>query len=103
MDSIFIARRFCGPPDSGNGGYTCGLVAQAMHVPADVTIRRPIPMEKELSVHEVGDGVQLKNGEELIAEGAPLLWSAHPPKEQITFAEAEASTAASPAFHDHPF
>src|SRR5437763_14457458 len=103
MGPIFIARRFCGPPDSGNGGYTCGLVAQAMHVPADVTIRRPIPMEKELSGQEVSNGVQLKNGEELIAEGAPLIWSAHPPKEHITFDEAQTAAAASPAFHNHPF
>ena len=26
---VLIERRFNGPPDSANGGYTCGLVAAA--------------------------------------------------------------------------
>src|SRR3954468_7010348 len=101
--TIFIAKRFCGPPDSGNGGYTCGLISQAMHVPADVTIRRPIPMETELSLEEHGDHIHVKNGDDLIAEGAPFIWSAHPPKEQVSFKQAEDSSALSPAFHNHPF
>jgi hypothetical protein len=25
--SVTVEPRFCGPPDSGNGGYVCGLVA----------------------------------------------------------------------------
>src|SRR3954464_12677771 len=29
---IAIERRFNGPPDSGQGGYTCGLVAEALGV-----------------------------------------------------------------------
>jgi hypothetical protein len=101
--SILISKRFCGPPDSGNGGYTCGLVAQAMHVPADVTIRRPIPIETALSIHEDGDNIHLKRGDDLIAEASPLVWSAHPPKERATFQEAETAAASSPAFHNHPF
>jgi hypothetical protein len=28
-EAIHIDRRFCGPPDSGNGGYVCGRVAEA--------------------------------------------------------------------------
>ncbi len=24
---LVIGRRFCGPPGSGNGGYTCGMLA----------------------------------------------------------------------------
>src|SRR4051794_31035726 len=103
MTSVVISKRFCGPPTTGNGGYTCGLVAQAMHVPADVTIRRPIPMEKELAIHELGDLVHLKDGEELIAEAAPLVWSATAPREEIDFNQATAAGAASPAFHNHPF
>ena len=46
--SIFIAKRFCGPPDSGNGGYTCGLISQAMHVPADVTIPYVVARDNEI-------------------------------------------------------
>lgn len=101
--SIFVGKRFCGPPASGNGGYTCGLVSKAMEVPADVTLRRPVPMETELEVLDTSNGVAIKHGEELIAEGVPLVWSATPPREQIDFSEAQAISAQSPAFHDHPF
>ena len=31
MTSIIIDRRYCGPPNSGNGGYVCGRLAR--HIP----------------------------------------------------------------------
>ena len=74
-----------------------------MDVPAEVTLRRPVPMETDLEVHEQANSVQLKQGQELIAEGARLLWSAHPPREQLSFKDAEQAASASPAFHNHPF
>ncbi len=101
--TISVGKRFCGPPNSGNGGYTCGLISKAMPVPADVTIRRPVPMETELSIHEHGDHIHLKHHEELIAEAAPLIFAAHVPREQIDLDQANKSAAASPAFHNHPF
>ena len=48
--TIVIAKRFCGPPTSGNGGYTCALVAQALGGTAEVTLRKPIPIERELQM-----------------------------------------------------
>jgi hypothetical protein len=33
-DTFVIARRFCGPPDSGNGGYACGRIAEHLDGPA---------------------------------------------------------------------
>jgi hypothetical protein len=74
-----------------------------MQVAADVTIRRPIPMETELAIHELGDHVVVKHQEELIAEAAPLIFSAHIPHEHIDFEQANRSAAGSPAFHNHPF
>jgi hypothetical protein len=100
---ILIAKQFCGPPSSGNGGYTCGLISQAMEMPADVTIRRPIPMEVDLEVHASGEGMHVKSGDELIAEATPLVWTANAPREEINFGQAEAASATSPAFHNHPF
>ena len=32
MTTLTIAARYKGPPDSGNGGYACGLVAVATRV-----------------------------------------------------------------------
>ena len=36
MSEITIARRFRGPEDSGNGGYTCGMVARFIEGDAEV-------------------------------------------------------------------
>src|SRR5439155_15178742 len=67
---IVIDRRFCGPPDSGNGGYTCGLVAARVDGPAEVTLRLPPPLETPLTVAP-GDGgsVRVLDGDALVAEG----------------------------------
>jgi hypothetical protein len=66
---IRIDRRFCGPPDSGNGGYTCGLVAAEVHGPAEVTLRRPPPLDTPLHVDTFGDAVNAFDGDALVAEG----------------------------------
>jgi len=42
-DHVTIERRFCGPPESGNGGYSCGLLAAHVGGPAEVTLRRSPP------------------------------------------------------------
>jgi hypothetical protein len=71
-ERIVIARRFCGPPDSGNGGYACGLVAAHVHGAAEVTLRRPPPLDTALAV-VAGDGesVRVFDGDQLVAEGQP--------------------------------
>jgi hypothetical protein len=69
-DEILIDRRFCGPQDSGHGGYTCGVVAAHVQGPAEVTLRRPPPLGTSLAVVEgEGGSVRVLDGDELIAEG----------------------------------
>jgi hypothetical protein len=41
--SLSVARRFCGPPDSGNGGYVCGFFVGFVEG-AEVTLRLPPPL-----------------------------------------------------------
>jgi hypothetical protein len=53
---IYVARRFCGPPDSANGGYICGLVAGQIHQPVTVRLLRPPPLETALELHGVEPG-----------------------------------------------
>ncbi|MDQ1346230.1 MAG: hypothetical protein QG586_1762, partial [Pseudomonadota bacterium] len=36
MTTLTIASRYKGPPDSGNGGYVCGLIAATAH--ADLVV-----------------------------------------------------------------
>jgi hypothetical protein len=43
-NAVTIERRFRGPSESGQGGYSCGLLARAIDAPAaEVTLRAPPP------------------------------------------------------------
>jgi hypothetical protein len=65
-----IARRFCGPPESGNGGYSAGLLADLVDGPTEVTLRRPPPLDKPLRI-EQGDTIRAFDGAQLVLEAAP--------------------------------
>src|SRR5690606_1123346 len=72
-DRVRISRRFCGPPASGNGGYSCGLLARYLKGPVEVTLRLPPPLEEALSVVAVDHGrVQLLQDDRLIAEAQAM-------------------------------
>lgn len=67
-----IGRQFRGPPNSGNGGYVCGLLANGLEGPVTSSIRALVPLDTELSL-EVRDGGNVLLGEQelLIGQGAP--------------------------------
>jgi hypothetical protein len=70
MQTMTIARRFRGPPNSGNGGYVCGMLARHIDGAAEVMLRAPPPLEIELSAVEVGAGQwELRRGPAIIATG----------------------------------
>ncbi len=70
--SISIARRFSGPPNSANGGYTCGRMAAFVDNPAEVTLHLPPPLETALALRQREDrGVELWHGDKHIASGKP--------------------------------
>lgn len=63
--SMHIDPRFNGPSGSANGGYTCGALAHECSLKrAEVTLRKPPPLGKELSLREG----QLLDDQTLIAE-----------------------------------
>lgn len=71
---LVIERRFNGPIDSANGGYACGRLAAFVDGPAEVTLRRPVPLDTPLDAERHADGsVTLHHGETLIAEAEPAL------------------------------
>ncbi len=67
---LTIARRFCGPPSSANGGYACGIAAAFIDGAAEVTLRAPPPLDVELAV-EQGEIVRLSANGQLVAEARP--------------------------------
>lgn len=65
MATLRIPRRFNGPPDSGNGGYVAGLLAdQRDEQTVTVILRSPPPLETPLAVRDE----RLYDGDTLIAE-----------------------------------
>ena len=67
--SVFIPRRFNGPLESGNGGYCSGVVAGFLEGAAEVSLRRPVPLDTSLEVVRENDGsVRVLDGEALVAE-----------------------------------
>ena len=68
-ESLSIPRRFNGPLESGNGGYCSGIVASFLEGAAEVSLRRPVPLDTPLDVMRENDGsVRVLDGETLVAE-----------------------------------
>jgi hypothetical protein len=66
--TVILQDRFCGPPESANGGYTAGTLARFVDGPAEVTLRRPPPLDRALEVRRESERVVMFDGDELIAE-----------------------------------
>jgi hypothetical protein len=106
VERVVIERRFNGPPDSGNGGYTCGLLAREIDGPAEVTLRKPPPLGVDLRLAAHGGRVELRHGEELVAEAEPIAVDRFvEPPGTVPRAEAHAAAARSTYLDDgtHPF
>ncbi len=91
-EEIVIDRAFRGPTGSGNGGYTCGLVARFLDGPAEVTLRLPPPLDRPLGVERAGDGdgVRVLDGDAVVAEARQATVDVEPP-EPPSFEEAAAA------------
>lgn len=72
MSKIVIGRQFCGPPNSGNGGYVCGLLSKDLQGPVTAVIRAPVPLDADLAL-EARDGANVLLGADgaLIGQGGP--------------------------------
>jgi hypothetical protein len=101
-DTIRVEKRFCGPPNSGNGGYVCGRLAQFLGGTAVVRLEVPPPLDTDMSVREVGSGVELVNGATIVAQARPVVLSLDIPAAP-GYAEAEAAAKSYRGFRVHPF
>jgi len=72
-DLVRIPSRFNGPLDSGNGGYSAGVVAGFVDGAAEISLRSPVPLDTPLHVVPDGDGaVRMLDGETVVAEARPV-------------------------------
>ncbi|NYE35748.1 hypothetical protein F4692_000852 [Nocardioides cavernae] len=113
MSELIVPRRFCGPPDSGNGGWTAGALAalDPADAPEDhcrswpaieVSLRRPPPLDTALPV-TITDGVTTAS-----YDGGPVATAQRVDRplaevEPVDPATAEAARAAYPGHDFHPF
>jgi hypothetical protein len=102
LTSITIDARFNGPPGSANGGYTCGLFAEALGGHVEVTLRRPPPLGRPLEIVSADLTGRLLDGENVVAEALPAhLHVDWPPA--VAPDEAKRAAARYPGFERHAF
>jgi hypothetical protein len=117
---VIIAGRYNGPPGSGNGGYTCGLLASHVidHVPghapghapghgAVVTLKLPPPLDTPLTVTPLtDDGHAVRVTDPGGAEIAVAVRGSTDDPElppPMSWADAVTASAAYRGFASHPF
>lgn len=59
MAKIVIAQQFRGPPNSGNGGYVCGVLAKDIEGPATSVLRARVPLDVNLDLRREDGMVRL--------------------------------------------
>lgn len=111
---MVVPHRFCGPPVSGNGGWSAGAVAA--HLPRDpdarseawptieVTLRQPPPLDTPLLVTDE-DGVLTvtRDGDPAAILVARAVGHTLTPTEPVDPEAAAAAEAGFPGFVEHPF
>jgi hypothetical protein len=103
VKSVRVAKRFCGPPTSANGGYFAGLIAAVAPHTLSVRLKAPPPLDTAFSVIETQDGrVEVRHGDTVIGEGSPATLDLQPPRPPSHHEAAEASRSYV-GFAHHPF
>lgn len=111
MNQLTVPGRFCGPPVSGNGGYTAGAVAEL--VPdartgdrtwqtVEVSLRRPPPLDTPLPVTH-RDAVTIAGEEGAVVADGKLYDGRIEAIEPVDVAEARDAVARYPGYVGHPF
>ena len=103
MREIIVAHQFRGPPNSGNGGFVCGLLGKEIAGPSTVALRALIPLDTPLNLESSKDAVRLLGREGTIIAEARRATSALPePPIAPTLEQARAAGARCPVI-EKPF
>ncbi len=99
QQSLTIPARFRGPPDSGNGGYVSGAIAERFDSAAsaiEVTLRAPTPLDTPLDVNTIdADSLRVVHDDTLICEArrTDLELSVPAPPDYSAAAQAQKNSA----------
>jgi hypothetical protein len=106
---LIIPARYNGPPESGNGGYVCGMLASYVALAAGVpppavavTLREPPPLDTPMSV-TTDESIVSVMSDRLVASAAPASAVPGEPVPPVPFATALALGDTYPGLVSHPF
>ena len=106
-EQITVASRFNGPLDSGNGGYSAGLIAALADGPVMVSLRSPVPLDRPLEVVRDGDGpdgpIRAMDGETLVMEASQTAELDLEPPRIVSVAEAREAAGRYLGLEEGPF
>lgn len=102
QDTLIIKDHFCGPPNSGNGGYVCGLLGNYIDGVSQVALRQPPPLNQPLQVKVEETQVILANQNGVVAQGRPAELDLKPP-DPPSFSTASEAAKLYSGFVDHQF
>jgi hypothetical protein len=92
LAKIVIPQQFCGPPNSGNGGYVCGVIARDLEGPATSVLRARVPLDVSLDLRLEDGLMQLTDAQGgLVGKGHaadPALLPTPPEPPSLKFAQA---------------
>ena len=105
MSTVVVAERFVGPPGAANGGYVAGLLAARLDAASavEVTLLRPVPIERELQVAAIEGGVALSDGDEQLALAVAAADPDVGPVPAVSVMSARASAQEPGDLREHPF
>ena len=99
-ESVTIDQRFHGPCESGNGGYSCGMVGKFIEGSAAVRLRIPPPLDTLMQARIKHGCVDLFHNDELVASGRPACVEIDIP-EPPEFADAQIASRRYRGFDSH--
>lgn len=108
MSTLVVPSRFCGPPSSGNGGWTAGALAELLDPPAaapgtvTVSLRQPPPLDTPMPV-TTEDGWTTASHDGRAAVRARADEQQLTAVEPVDLATARAAEARYPGLTQHPF
>jgi hypothetical protein len=102
MQQFIIGPRFNGPPTSGHGGYAAGSLASFIGPSAEITLRKPPPLDEPMTIVRTGDVVAAMHGETLIMEGREAVPTGDVPTPP-TLEEARAAVPSPMIMDEHAF
>ena len=101
--AIVIERCFHGPPQSGHGGYTCGVLARELQGTVQVSLCSPPPLERPLTIkHDDDERLLLRDGDTTVADAEATTLELDPPP-HVELAAAQPAESRCRGFAHHPF